>query len=308
VSRRGPVDPADTLTLMVVPGRTGHIRRYSLPQRWIRLGGGAVVAFALLLIVGAVDYVRVRTMLSELDGLRTETREQRSEIQAYAEHMQKISDELARVGEFDRKLRVIANLEPGNAAELPGIGGIDPDGISLGRTAGLTRSRRQERMIGGLENLGDAADRRGESLAALIDHLEDQTARLAATPSISPTKGWVTSTFGYRTSPFTGLRELHRGLDIAGRNGTPILASADARVRIAQDHRGMGKMVILKHGHGVETMYGHLSEILVKPGQQVTRGERIGLMGSTGRSTGPHVHYQINVNGVAVNPNNYILD
>lgn len=300
--------PGDDLTLMLVPGRTGKILRWTLPRRWIRILETATIVAALLLIAGSVDYVRLRIHLSELDGLRVEAREQRQEIAAYSEHMRNITDQLARVGEFDRKLRVITDLHPGSAAALPGIGGIETDSLELGLTSGLTRARRQEHMTRGLENLGEAAKRREASLNELISHLESQTARLSATPSISPTKGWLTSTFGYRTSPFTGLRELHRGLDIAGRPGTPIVASAAGRIRITQNHRGLGKMVILRHGYGIETLYGHLAEILVKPGQRLKRGERIGLMGSSGRSTGPHLHYQINVNGVAVNPNNYILD
>lgn len=304
----GSGDPTDSITLMVVPGRTGSIRRWTLPQRWLRIGTGASVALALLLVAGIVDYVRMHTRVGELDRLREETSEQRAAIEDYAERMRQISDELARVGEFDRKLRVIANLEPGNAGTLPGIGGIDTAGFEFGAATGLTRARRHERMLEGLEQLSEAAKRREESLAALIDHLEHQTARLGATPSIWPTKGWITSGFGYRTSPFTGLRELHRGLDIAGRAGTPILAPADGRVRTAQNHRGLGKMVIVRHGYGVESLYGHLSEILVEPGQRIKRGERLGLMGSTGRSTGPHLHYQVNVNGVAVDPRSYILD
>jgi murein DD-endopeptidase MepM/ murein hydrolase activator NlpD len=293
---------------MLVPGRTGQIRRWTLSRRWIRSAEVVGIVSALLLVVGSVDYVRLRTQVSELNQLRTEAREQRQEISAYSESMRDLTDELARVGEFDRKLRVIVDLDPGNSGTLAGIGGLESDGLELGLTSGLTRARRQERMMAGLENLGEAAKRREESLKELLSHLESQTARLSATPSIAPTKGWVTSAFGYRTSPFTGLRELHRGLDVAGRPGTSIVASADGRVRIAQKHRGLGNMIILRHGYGIETLYGHLAEILVKQGQRVERGERIGLMGSTGRSTGPHLHYQINVNGVAVSPKNYILD
>ena len=300
--------PADDLTLMLVPGRTGQIRRWTLPRRWIRIMEAVGIVTALLLVVGSVDYVRLRTQVSELNQLRTEAREQRQEIAVYSESMRDLTDELARVGEFDRKLRVIVDLDPGSSGTLAGIGGLESDGLELGLTSGLTRARRQERMMAGLENLGEAAKRREESLKELLSHLESQTARLSATPSIAPTKGWVTSAFGYRTSPFTGLRELHRGLDVAGRPGTPIVASADGRVRISQKHRGLGNMIILRHGYGIETLYGHLAEILVKQGQRVERGERIGLMGSTGRSTGPHLHYQINVNGVAVSPKNYILD
>ncbi len=300
-------DPSDAFTFMVVPGRTGQIRRISLPGRWIRGAIGAAIGVSLLCIAGSVDYVRMRVRTAELDQLREETSEQQRQIRAYSERIQKVAEGLARVGEFDRKLRVIANLEPGSDSPLAGIGGIEGDDLS-GGFAGLTRGRRHEKMLRALDRLDAATSQEEASLERLIRHLEGQTARLAATPSIAPTKGWVTSKFGYRTSPFTGHREFHQGLDVAGRNGTPIQAAGDGRVRMAAAHGGLGNVVVLEHGYGIETFYGHLADTLVKPGERVKRGDRIGLMGSTGRSTGPHLHYQVNVNGVAVNPSNYILD
>jgi murein DD-endopeptidase MepM/ murein hydrolase activator NlpD len=301
-------EPGDALTLMLVPGRTGQIRRITLPRRWLRTVAWCGAAAAVLLVAGSVDYVRVRGNVSELDDLRSETAEQRAQIDAYALRMEKIADELGRLGEFDRKLRVIANLEPGNGAPLAGIGGIESDDVGPGAVAGLTRARRHERLMRQLDRLTDASSRQGESLQALIAHLEGQAARLASTPSIAPAKGWITSTFGYRTSPFTGMREFHQGLDVAGRSGTPIVSSGDGRVRFAGPNGGLGNAVVVVHGYGIETTYGHLAETLVRTGDRVKRGDRVGLMGSTGRSTGPHLHYQVSVNGVAVNPANYILD
>src|SRR5262249_15792510 len=146
------------------------------------------------------------------------------------------------------------------------------------------------------------------SLDALVTHLEDQSAQLASTPSIAPTKGWITSGFGYRISPFTGSRELHRGLDIAGRMRTPVAAPADGDVLFVGHKPGFGTCVTLRHGYGMETVYGHLADSVVKQGQHVARGDRIGLMGNSGRSTGPHLHYQVQVNGNPVDPQNYILD
>ncbi len=305
---RKPVipDPSDAYTFMVVPGRTGQIRRMSLPGRWIRTGFGVLIGFSVLCLAGTVDYVRMRMRTAELESLREETSEQREQIRAYSDRMKKVGEGLARLGEFDRKLRVIANLEPGSDSPLAGIGGIEGDELTGG--AGLTRGRRHERMLGSLDRLEEAASQEEASLQALIRHLEGQSARLAATPSIAPTKGWVTSKFGYRTSPFTGMREFHQGLDVAGRSGTPILAAGDGRVRMAGSHGGLGNVVVVEHGYGIETVYGHLAEVLAKTGTRVKRGDRLGLMGSTGRSTGPHLHYQVNVNGVAVSPSNYILD
>jgi murein DD-endopeptidase MepM/ murein hydrolase activator NlpD len=240
--------------------------------------------------------------------MRTETRTQREELEIYASRIEDLSQNLARLRRFDHKLRVITNLDPSDGLPIPGIGGIEGEGLDRHHLSGLTRSQRHGRMIDSLDRLSEVGEEQAESLKALVAHLESQGAKLSHTPSVSPTKGWITSGFGYRISPFTSKRELHRGIDIAGRPGTPIISPADGRVRYAGPDRGLGNSVILRHGYGVETLYGHLAEILVKPGQKLKRGDRIGLMGSTGRSTGPHLHYQVNVSGVAVNPRNYMLD
>ena len=246
----------------------------------------------------AVEPMEVAEVLAQV---RAGVRQRRAELAT-------ISEELTRISGFDRKLRVITNLDPADPLPLPGIGGVEGDLVGVAELATLTRDRRHQRILEGLGHLTDAASAEAESLSALIAHLEDQTTRLRTTPSISPTKGWVTSGFGYRTSPFTANREFHRGLDIAGRLGTPVYAPADGKIRFAGNRRALGNTVAISHGYGVETLYGHMHELKVKGGQKVVRGQEIGLLGSSGRSTGPHLHYQVQVNGVPVNPRNYILD
>ena len=303
---RAPGD--DVVTFMCVPGRSGQIRRYSVPRYWIRRASAAGVALSIVIVALSVDYVRARHLLGELEYLREETSEQREQLAAYSEQVGEISEHLARVSQFDRKLRVITNLDPADPLPLPGIGGVENELLSAADLAGLTRESRHRRMSASFGKLAEAASAEAESLMAVITHLENQQARLAATPSITPTRGWITSAFGYRSSPFTGHREIHRGIDIAGRMGTPVIAPADGVVRYAKDRRALGKAISVSHGYGIETIYGHLSEFRVKPGQKIRRGQVIASMGNTGRSTGPHLHYQVEVNGKPVNPQNYILD
>ncbi len=298
-------DP-DVVTFMYVPGRSGRIRRYSVPRNWLRRASIAGVVLSVLMLGLGVDYVRARHQLGELDYLRNETAAQRDQIQAYSDRVTEIADHLARVSQFDRKLRVITNLDPADPLPLPGIGGVENDMLST--ADGLTRGGRHRKMLSNFGRLSEAANAEAESLRALVTHLENQQARLSATPSIVPTRGWVTSAFGHRSSPFTGHREIHRGIDIAGRMSTPVIAPADGVVRYAKDRRALGNAMSISHGYGIETIYGHLAEFRVKPGEKVRRGQVIALMGNTGRSTGPHLHYQVEVNGKAVNPNNYILD
>jgi len=300
--------PEDTLTLMIVPGQHGSIRRFHVPRLWLRRATLAGVGFAVALMALSIDYIRVRANLHELDRLRVETAEQREQIQAYAEKMEAISTKLSRIDGFERKLRIITNLDPADPLPLPGIGGSDGEMLSADDVTWMARGKRHEVMKEGLETLATAMDAQDESLQGLIHHLEDQSARLVHTPSVAPTHGWITSQFGYRMSPYTGEREFHKGLDIAGRMGTPIYAVADGEVIYAMQKKALGYAVKLRHGYGIETVYGHMQETLVKAGDSVKRGQQIGIMGSTGRSTGPHVHYAVLVNGKGVNPRNYILD
>jgi len=131
---------------------------------------------------------------------------------------------------------------------------------------------------------------------------------VAATPLIYPVKGVVTSDFGYRKSPFTGKREFHKGLDIAAPRRTAVLSTADGIVTYAYRKGSFGKTVIIDHGYGVMTCYAHLWKILKKCGDVVKKGDIIAKVGSTGRSAGPHLHYEIRLYGVKVNPKKYLLN
>lgn len=131
-------------------------------------------------------------------------------------------------------------------------------------------------------------------------------ARMAEAPSLWPVEGTLTSSFGERLDPFSGEGAFHKGVDISAMMGTPILAPADGVVEEAQDENGYGRCVTLDHGRGVETLFGHMSGFAVTAGERVHRGEIIGYVGMSGRSTGAHVHYEVRINGVPVNPHSYL--
>ena len=131
---------------------------------------------------------------------------------------------------------------------------------------------------------------------------------LAHTPSLWPTKGWVSSRFGQRVSPFTNEREFHKGLDISTSKLSPIIAPADGVVSSVRWDHGYGKILTINHDYGLKTKYAHLEDSLVKKGQYVKRGQKIALVGATGRTTGPHLHYEVHLNGAPVNPLRYILN
>jgi len=162
--------------------------------------------------------------------------------------------------------------------------------------------------LGWPERLGLVADARALSLKELVDQLQDKHHRLASSPAIWPAKGWLTSHFGPRISPFTGRRQFHAGIDIAGARGTQVVAPARGRVEFVGTKGPLGNLVLIDHGFGIRTQYGHNDKLLVKRGEVVERGQSIALVGNSGRSTGPHLHYTVEVNGKAVDPIDYIFD
>lgn len=147
-----------------------------------------------------------------------------------------------------------------------------------------------------------------QNLADLQESLQDRAVRLRFTPSIMPAQGWISSEFGHRSNPWSGVKTFHAGIDIANNRGTPVFAPADGVVTQAGVLGGFGQVVRIEHGFGLVTKFGHNSRIVVKPGTKVIRGQKIAEMGSTGRSTGTHLHYQVEVNSRPVNPRLFILE
>ncbi|MEE2678343.1 MAG: M23 family metallopeptidase [Myxococcota bacterium] len=325
-------------SLIVVSGETSPIRRFDVGKdslrRWMRAGA----VFAGIVLIGLVDYVRVRIDHSELNGLRERTVEQQARIDSFDSTVADVNEALLRVREFERKVRTIANL-PGSAAagsdellevgsdegDLSGLagGGIDVEPVPASprdrvasaaqNTAGNSGGADQEAdrvslLQGRARLLARVAEQRQLSLQELVAELEDKHLRLASSPAVWPTDGWLTSRFGTRISPFTGKRQFHAGIDIAGARGTEVIATADGKVVFAGKKGPMGKTVIIDHGYGIRTHYGHNEALTVKKGQRVKRGSVVAKLGSSGRSTGPHLHYTVEVRGKAVNPLDYIFD
>ena len=339
-------------TVILVPEGQSAVRRYTVLGSNVKRGviGFGVFAFFALVLVG--DWVRLRLQAVDVDKLRAETQVQREEIVELSSDVTRANQELARLAELERKIRIIADLpatlaQTGDMEAEDGRGGPDeaeggrggpddadldtgepppaevppevikPIALELDPIALVRRHEEiRENPHAGLPSLREwAADvlrlvlTRGSSLHELADSLENKRVQLAATPSIWPTRGWVTSGYGRRIHPMTGRRHFHAGLDIAAQFGTPVIAPANARVAFSgRKNRALGKTVILDHGSGIRTWYGHLAEIHVERGARVSRGQQLGAVGSTGRSTGPHLHYVVEVNGKTVNPIDYVID
>jgi len=163
-------------------------------------------------------------------------------------------------------------------------------------------------LEGNLASLGREITLQKNSYEQIYSKLSQDVNRLRQTPSVSPVnRGYLTSSFGTRHDPFTGKRRMHHGQDFGVLTGTPVYATADGIVKSRNGKTGYGKTVILDHGYGTKTIYAHLNRYVVKPGEKVERGDLIAYSGNTGRSTGPHLHYEVRVNNVPVNPRHYFL-
>jgi len=295
---------------MIVPDETAKVRRYQIPKAFV----SGIIVLAVLSLSGLAyflsDYYSVKGMVGDLDQLRLETRQQKQQLMSFAKSIDDLQTEMTRLRNFDTKLRVMADLDSVVYPEqIMAIGGENPEPFNpMESDLSFQDQALIKSMTTGLSRLKTEANIQERSFQELVEYLADQKSLLASTPSIWPAKGWRTSTFGYRRSPFTGRREMHKGLDVATRTGTPIIAPADGLVIFAGREGGFGNMIAIDHGYGIVTKYAHCSTLDAKIGQKVKRGDVIAKVGNTGRSTGPHLHYEVAVNGVAVNPIRYILN
>jgi murein DD-endopeptidase MepM/ murein hydrolase activator NlpD len=165
-----------------------------------------------------------------------------------------------------------------------------------------------EKMSFKLDELYEFAANLEERVNEVYEASEDQISFWTSTPSLWPVHGWITSGFGYRLSPWGDGVKMHKGIDIASPFGTPVFAPSDGTVVFAGYKGGYGNAVIIDHGYGVSTLYGHNSQLFVSEGDHVSRGTKISAVGSTGSSTGPHLHYEVHVDGIPTDPLKYILE
>lgn len=297
------------LNVIILSPTRGQIRQLRVTKAWLVVGLMAFVASFLLGAYGLYKQITIRKDRQRISALVRENRTQHEQIRSIATEMEALKQQLVRLHRMDRRIRIIANLDQGpSGVNLQGVGGVNPE---EGVLQSLQRERK-ERWAGHIrDELGRIRSFAGQqeaSFKSLVEQLREKQDLLAHTPSIWPTQGWLSCGFGYRQSPFTGLREFHRGVDVATRQGTPVITPADGVVVEIGKDRGFGRFIRLDHGFSYKTYYAHLSEVVVKKGQKVHRGQMIGKVGSTGRTTGPHLHYEIHVKGLPVNPLRYVLN
>jgi murein DD-endopeptidase MepM/ murein hydrolase activator NlpD len=294
-------------TIIVVPQGSSASRVLDVSYTALKLVGSLAVAAGLIAMLLGYATVRRSLNLARTDRVEQENVLLANELNLLRGRVSALTDTVTELSIRDTQLRLLANLEPLDPeVHAAGIGGPRPAGLPAAEASELLSEAGRVRV-----DLG-ALIRRANLLAASFreagDSLADHMDRLAATPSIMPTAGWMSSAFSrMRSHPILHVARAHEGLDVSAPRGTPIEAPANGKVIQAGWEAGFGNTVTIDHGYGIVTRFAHASRILVAVGARVSRGDRIALVGNTGLSTGPHLHYEVHVNGRPVDPRRYIL-
>jgi murein DD-endopeptidase MepM/ murein hydrolase activator NlpD len=294
-------------TIVVADRRTGVVRRFTLSLWPTLMTVSGVLALPVLIGTGAALKARyeVAGIYAAASSLEIENNNYRIATEALSGQIQGLQaaiNELGAKAALDPALQSAMDKLPAVVKNRAMGGGGTSTAAALGALPAL---QSPENTFGLLRELLQGIESRLSSVRA---DLEKRNALAAATPSIWPAHGWLTSRVGSREDPITGERDFHPGLDISADHGSPVYATADGTVSQAEPQSGYGNLVIVDHGFGLESRYGHLSRYKVRTGERVKRGDVLGYVGSTGRSTGAHLHYEVRLNGRLLNPLQLLLN
>lgn len=336
-----------TYTLLVATNRLGETKSFTFSAPWLKTALVVASFAGILLLALLLDYFSLLMQTNENKRLHAENLSLKKQFEVVESKVESLESSLERVKSFSTKLKLITNIDDEDRSTrlsvgaMPKVGqGVDEYNETGGERAPSSEFLEKESQFldkAPLDQTADSTDTSGEStevdkaarsyasLSIRIDQavkktqlreqgvlelwetLSERQALLNATPSIKPARGWFTSKFGYRIDPFTGRPAMHAGLDIAAAPGTPVMAPANGVISYVGFEPGYGKIVAIDHGYGVKTRFAHNSQVFVEVGQKVKRYDVVSAVGNTGRSTGPHLHYEVRIHDVPVDPMNYVL-
>lgn len=284
-------------TIIVVPHARARFRQFQVSSRLLWSVATGVCLSLLLGVVFGVLWIGSVRKNREASTLRAENQDLRGRTKALNARLESLEKLLAGFEERTRRLAIVAGLSGVHDPGTGGVGGLTalPVEATSHTEAALEEASRRGLLLS--SRLGDVEQR-----------LSFQADQLALTPTLAPAAGVLTAGFGLRSDPFTGQQEFHTGIDISSSTGGRIVAPASGTVVRVGWENGYGRLVEIAHGFGIRTVYAHLDTSRVIEGQRVRRGDLVGLIGSTGRSTGPHLHYEVLVGGKPVNPLDYVLN
>lgn len=284
-------------TVIIVPHSQAKFFKFSFSTRTLLLVAGACLATMVLSVVAILTAGGAVSRRAEVARLRVENNQLADVNQRLQETVATVQ---GRLDEFEERTSRLALAT-----------GMETESVDLGdrtvNAGGAGSGGPYDRLPGSPESLSLQGDLIQQQLEEVERSLDRQVQSFSSTPSIAPVSGLMTDGYGRRRDPFTGRRAFHKGLDISARRGTPVQAPADGVVVFTGRNGGLGKTVRIAHGFGFTTVYGHLDTIAVKPGDEIRRGAELGALGNSGRSTGPHLHYEVHVDGKAVDPLYYML-
>jgi murein DD-endopeptidase MepM/ murein hydrolase activator NlpD len=328
-------------TFFIVSNQTGQTRKLVISSVWMKAASFIGAVIILVFAAGMVDYFGLLLQSLENKRLHSENTQLIKQFQLVESKVSSLENSLERVKTFTTKLKLITNIDAEDRVTKLSMGPKPAPGQQVEEYEPMEQRPSSESLAqqdGAFEqpprlseNKGEIAEQpapskdyaslviridkavretqlKEQSVIDLWESLSERQSLINATPNIKPARGWLTSRFGYRVSPFTSKATMHAGLDIAAAPGSPIYAPADGVVSYAGYDQGYGKLVSIDHGYGVSTRFGHTSQIYVQVGQKISKWDVIAAVGNTGRSTGPHLHYEVRINGTPVDPINFILD
>lgn len=310
------------VTIMIIPDGASSARQFHLPRVVVKFAsfvGMLALGISGFLVIDYLELVKlrrnVRAISAENEGLKGEAR-------ILENNLEDVKRSLRRVNDYASKLSDLTQLRVRSVSKKTGIGPLSMEEYQRSTAQDLRQKASGAYLPVGLNldklafrsafdrlgSLGADAEKSAIELQQLLSNMSQHQNMLSSIPAVNPVNGWITSGFGRRISPFTGDQAQHKGLDIASPIGTPIFAPADGVVVFTGAKEGFGNFIMIAHGYGIVSAYGHNAQNMVQPGQAVSRGDQIGTVGMTGRTTGPHLHYEVWVNGRTVDPKRFILD
>lgn len=330
-----------SFTFFVVSNTDGQTAKFVLSGTRLKVAALIISVVLLILLTGMIDYFGLLVQAIENRKLKAENAQLLKQFQIVETKVSSLENSLERVKSFTTKLKLITNVDaedritkltmgnkPSNAptyeeeyepmdqratnqtllAQDKLFAPIKAENEKQGELTLQPSEKDYVSLVVRIDRAVKETQLKEQSVIELWEGLSERQSLLNAIPNIKPARGWLTSNFGYRLNPFTGKNTMHAGLDIAAAPGSPVYAPADGIVIFASYDESYGKLVSIDHGYGVTTRFAHNSQIYVHVGQRVNKWDVISAVGNTGRSTGPHLHYEVRINSIPVDPINFVLD